>query len=70
MTDDEMYKVLGIESDPNRAKILAAIPLEKRATYVRLADLAVEINLWQEGLGPKPTDAIICGPREVLRGRR
>lgn len=48
---------------------VAKMTPSKRATIERMAELEGEIALWQAGLGPKPTGAILCGPKQV-RGAR
>lgn len=50
-------------ADPER--LLATFTPEKRATIERMAELVDEIALWQAGVGEKPRDAIICGPKQV-----
>ena len=64
MTDAELAKFLVIEDEPWCDKFIASMEPEKRATYERMADLEFEIALWQQGLGPKPTDAIILMDRK------
>lgn len=61
MTDAELEVFLGITGEPNAAKFIMALSLEKRALFGRMANLEIEVALWQDGLGPKPTGVIICG---------
>jgi hypothetical protein len=70
MTDEELGRELCPDEPGVGAKIAAAMDPLKRATYERLVTLGDEVNLWQAGLGPKPTGAIICGPRQVRRAGR
>lgn len=70
MTDAELLEFCwpGIDpSSPEAVAFIAGLTSEKRAVFERLDDLCGEISLWQAGLGPKPTDAIICGPRQIRR---
>ena len=66
-TDEELFQLLGIADEPNRAAILARIPPEKLAVYERLDEVAHELNLWTAGLGPKPEGVIVCHEH---KGRR
>jgi hypothetical protein len=61
MTDAELEVFLGIAGKKGCAEIMATVTPEKRALYERMATLEIEVRLWQEGLGPKPTGVIICG---------
>lgn len=60
MTDLELAAFLGIAG---RADIVAKLDPVKRATYERLADVSMELNLHAAGLAPKPKDVIVCYPR-------
>jgi hypothetical protein len=68
MTDDELADFLGIKGKEGCGLIMAGITPEKRATYERMAEVETELFLFQCGLGPRPQDVIICGPRQG-RGR-
>lgn len=70
MTDSQLSSYLGLDNDPNRERIMAAITPEQRAAYDRMAALELEISLWHQGLGPKPAGAILCGePKRKIDGR-
>ena len=60
MTDAELAAYLNVPLE-----FIPRICPVGRATYERLAVLESEIAAWQAGVAPKPTDAIICGPREI-----
>lgn len=70
MTDEELGRELMPDQPEAGAKVAAAMDPLKRATYERLVTLGDEINLWQAGLAPKPTSAIICGPKQIRRAGR
>lgn len=56
--------------DPARGMIaLGNMSAKERASLVMLEDLYLSIKLYEDGLGPKPTDAIVCGPNEIRDGR-
>lgn len=60
MTDDELATFCGLAADdPIRDKFIKTISPEKRALFERMANLEIELKLWQDGLGPKPTGVLI-----------
>jgi hypothetical protein len=59
MTDEELAKFLGIHNDERWPRAIAKLAPEKRATYERMAGVAVEAELWTAGLGPKPAGVLI-----------
>jgi len=61
MTDAELAAFLGVSGRKGEDKIMAGITPEQRALYERMANLEVEVKLWQAGLVPKPEGVIICG---------
>lgn len=62
MTDAELSGFLGLsEYEPEVAqRVINALPTEKRAVFERMAQVEHELKLWQLGLGPKPSGAIVC----------
>lgn len=64
MTDDELAAYLCPDDIETGHKIIAAQP-ERRALWERMHEVENEVALWQAGLGPKPTDVILCGPKEI-----
>lgn len=60
MTDLELAKFLGIDDDERWPRAIAKLDPIKRATYERMSEVTIELNLWQAGLGPKPTGVIVC----------
>lgn len=60
MTDLELAQFLGIADDGRWPHAIAKLEPKKRAVYERMAYACVELQLWQDGLGPKPKDVIIC----------
>ncbi len=61
MTDFELAKFLGIDDDERWPKAIAKLDPKKRAGYERMAQVTVELQLWEVGLGPKPSGVIVCG---------
>ncbi len=59
MTDTELASFLCLSPD-EAAKILPKLSPERRAAYERMAEVTLELNLWQAGLGPKPSGVIVC----------
>ncbi len=62
MMDAELTDFLGIaDCAPEKVRrYLAAMPPEKRATYERMAEVTLELQLWEQGLAPKPEGVIVC----------
>ncbi len=63
-----MAKYLGIENEPNWQALVDHLGT-KRATYERMAELETEIELWQDGLGPKPKGVLIDTARTPAAAR-
>ena len=59
MTDEEMADFLGFGDDPRGVEAVQKLSPEKRALFERMAGLEMEVNLWTEGLGPKPPGVLI-----------
>lgn len=72
MTDEQLIEFLGIArlTPDERAKILRSIAPARRAVYDRMAQVEVELTLWQCGLGPKPRGVLVDGVRALRRRRR
>ena len=60
MTDEQLAKYLGIINDPRWPQAIARLAPTKRATYERMHQVEIELNLWTAGLGPKPQGVIVC----------
>lgn len=59
MSDAELGAFLGLTP----AEAVIAVPKitpEKRALYERMADVYLELQLWEACLGPKPQGVIVC----------
>ncbi len=71
MTDRQLAVFLGIIDSPNWPQAIAAITPTQRASYERMAKLETEIDLWQQGLGPKPQGVLIDSARTpgLAKGR-
>ena len=67
LKDEELREFINIT--PEQFENLRPHIEEKRPVYEAMNKLIGDIELWEAGLGPKPTNAIICGPRQV-RGAR
>lgn len=71
MTDEEMATYLGFEPDePKRLDLVRALSPEKRALFERMAVVEIEMQLWQDGLGPKPAGVLIDLDRTANRRRK
>jgi hypothetical protein len=69
VTDAELAEVC-CPSDPAKGlRFVAALTPEKRALLERMEDVYQRMRLYEEGLGPKPTDVRICGVNEIREGR-
>jgi hypothetical protein len=60
MTDLELAEYLGVANDPDRDKFIAGLKPEQRAMFDHMAEIEVDLNLWAQGLGPKPSGVIVC----------
>lgn len=65
MSDEELAEWLGLmrETPEVRDKIMASITPERRALYEHMRQVEVDLILWQNGVGPKPTGVIVCEDR-------
>lgn len=63
MTDRQLAVYLGIIDSPKWPEIVAGLGESKRAVYERMAVLETEIELWQQGLGPRPRGVLIDASR-------
>jgi len=60
MTDEQLAEYLNIPVD-----LVGKSDAGKRETYERMAEVEIEIGLWQAGIAPKPEGVIVCGSRQV-----
>lgn len=65
MSDEELAKYLHLT--PSEAAIVIPKLTHNGAVYDRMASLETEIFLWQNGLGPKPTNVLMDFPRKAFR---
>lgn len=65
MTDAELQRFLCL-SDEEAANVIPKLSPERRATYRRMSEVAIEAELWLQGLGPKPEGVLI----DTARGTR
>jgi hypothetical protein len=65
LTDEELAKYLVCTPE----QVLKLTP-QKRAAYEALVEKGMEIDLWESGVGPRPADAILCGPKQVRALRK
>ena len=63
MTDRQLAIYLGIANSPKWPEVIAALTKSTRGIYERMARLETEIDLWREGLGPRPTGVLIDASR-------
>lgn len=67
---DEQLALAICPTDPAKGmKALSNMSAKERATLVALEDLYLRIKLYENGLGPKPMDAFVCGVNEIREGR-
>lgn len=70
MTDEQMADYLGFPKDePKRIAAVQKLSPEKRAVFERMANVEIELQLWQDGLGPKPQGVLIDTERSTRRRR-
>jgi hypothetical protein len=69
MADDEMAAFLGIKGHPKEAACIAALAPEKRALFDRMAEVAMEAELYAAGLGPYPKGVLLDFDRPARRKR-
>ena len=68
MTDEEMAAFVGLSpEEENRVGFIKGLSPEKRAVFERMANLEMELKLWQDGLGPKPQGVLIDTERSTRR---
>jgi hypothetical protein len=60
MTDAELADYLGIAGLKNEAAMIARITPRSRLAYEAMKTAEEDINLWQQGVAPKPTNVILC----------
>ena len=70
MTDAELGAELYPDAPHVGAWMAHRMHPNKRAVCVRLIEVGREANLWTAGLGPKPTGAILCGPKQIRKVAR
>ena len=68
MTDEKLLKYLCLEDNPMGMSVIQAFSPAKRACYERMAKVELELQLWQDGLGPKP-NVMIDTERSTHRRR-
>jgi hypothetical protein len=70
LTDEEMATFLGLSpEEEKRVEFVKYLSPEKRALFERMAGLEMELQLWQDGLGPKPQGVLIDTERSTRRRR-
>lgn len=66
MSDEELAKYLHL-TPAEAAIVIPKLTPQRRAVYDRMASLETEIFLWQNGLGPKPSNVWMDFPRKAFR---
>ncbi len=70
VSDEKIADFCGVPADdPLREKFVKSLSPEKRALFERMMTLEIELDLWQSGLGPKPTGVLIDTELSVKRRR-
>lgn len=68
MNDDQLAEYLGIAADhPMKTTVIKSLSPAKRACFERMAQVETELQLWQDGLGPKPAGVLIDTERSTRR---
>jgi hypothetical protein len=70
MTDHELAVYLGISQTPGWENVIRTLTKSQRATYDKMKSTEEDIKLWQEGVGAKPKDVILCHEHKPKRRRR
>ena len=60
MNDRDLAVFLGLGDAPNWRKCIEVLAPEKRAVFERMAQVTIALQLWEAGLGPKPSGVIVC----------
>lgn len=71
LTDDELIRFLGLDAadfknEAHKARFLEKIA-DKRATYERMYEMTVELQLYEQGLAPKPKGVLVDWDRKKRR---
>jgi len=69
-TNRALAEFLGIANDARWPKAIANLAPEKRASYERMAEVTMALQLYGAGLGPKPSGVIICHEHKPRSQRR
>ncbi len=69
MTDRELAEFICPNDVEKGLRAVPNISASERAVFEQMDRLLTDVSLWDAGLGPKPTYARICGPREIREGR-
>lgn len=67
MSDAELGAELWPDDPAKGALAASRLTPEKRASYERLVAVGRELELWQAGLGPKPSGVIVTPTRGKWR---
>lgn len=67
LSDEQLIKFLGIDGNPMAQAVVDALSPQKRALYDRMATIEIELDLWQQGLGPKPQGVLVDFDRKAFR---
>lgn len=66
MTDEQLTEYLHL-TPAEAAIVIPKLSPQRREVYERMASVETEIFLWQNGLGPKPTNVLMDFPRKAFR---
>jgi hypothetical protein len=67
VSDEELIRYLGLAGEPKAQRVIANLTPAKRACYERMASLETDLFLWENGLGPRPSNVLIDYPRKAFR---
>ncbi len=68
VTDEQLAQYLGIPESIAHI-VCRDMDVVRRRTYGRMAQLETEIELWRQGLGPKPKGVLVDAARTPARAK-
>lgn len=70
MTDEQMAEYLGLKGHPKMLAVVRNLSPQRRRLYERMAEVEVEIELYEAGLAPKPQGVILTYRKAKRRAAR
>lgn len=69
MTDEQLAQYLNIQDWPKWREVIKALHPARRAVFERMSTIEIEIDLWDQGLGPKPIGVLVDRARTPAAAR-